>query len=142
MMTRVLVKDRSVESNVIIAGRPKVNAKLVSCLSLDLEIANFDVDQTHDLLATCSGRVVYLFKLSTLALIDRVSIRDWKDSYIISLEEWMEVLIKVNILMRLLTADQGAVRDISIDGRGQYIASAGEDKRIAVWNIKSKVSEK
>jgi hypothetical protein len=111
------VNDSSIEANVIIANRPKLYAKLMNVVAFDLDIAAFELNQTQDLIAIVAGRVVYLVRLS-----------DW------------------TVMGQLGRVDGGAhkgnIRDISIDQTCQYIASAGDDKRIAVWSIKKRVSER
>ena len=69
-----------------------------------------------DLIAIAAGRVVYLLRLENWTLIDKLGRVDGG-------------------------AHKGNIRDISIDSKCKYLASAGEDKRIAVWSIKKKVTE-
>jgi WD40 repeat protein len=105
-----------VEENVIIANRPKLYAKLMNVIAFDLDISSYDINVGYDLLALCAGKVVYLVKLGTWALIDKFGRIDGG-------------------------AHKGNIKDVSLDWNCQYLASVGEDKRIAVWNIKKKVSE-
>jgi hypothetical protein len=64
-----LVRDVSIDSNMIVANRAKVNTRLTECLTLDVNISNFDLHKPLDLLALCAGKVVYLFQLSSLQLL-------------------------------------------------------------------------
>jgi hypothetical protein len=110
------VNDSSIEENVIIANRPKLYAKLMNVVAFDLDIAAFELNESKDLIAIVSGKVVYLVRLSTWTVMDKLGRVDGG-------------------------AHKGNIRDISIDHACEHIASAGDDKRIAVWSIKKKVSE-
>lgn len=88
----------------------------MNVVAFDLDISSFELHEGNDLIAICAGRVVYVLRLSTWTVIERFGRVDGG-------------------------AHKGNIRDISIDVTCQYIASAGDDKRIAVWNIKKKVTE-
>jgi hypothetical protein len=85
-------------------------------VAFDLDISSFKVNERFDLLVIAAGRVVYLVTLSSWTLMAKLGRVDGG-------------------------AHKGNIRDVAIDPTCQYIASAGEDKRIAVWSIKKRVSE-
>lgn len=88
----------------------------MNVVAFDLDVSGFELNEFNDLIAICAGKVVYLLRLSSWTVIDRLGRVDGG-------------------------AHKGNIRDISIDDTCQYIASAGDDKRIAIWNIKKKLPE-
>ncbi|KAJ3276915.1 hypothetical protein HK104_003585, partial [Borealophlyctis nickersoniae] len=104
-------------SNVRIANRRIVTTTLKRSLALDVAIGNFDVCASANLVATTVGKVVYLWSLDTMNVIHKFG-------------------------RSTGSVHRENIRDCKFNIAGTLLATCGEDKRIVIWNLKTKKAEK
>ncbi|KAJ3021171.1 hypothetical protein HKX48_009091 [Thoreauomyces humboldtii] len=94
-----------------------VTTTLKRSLAVDQAITNFDISVVANLLATCVGRIVYLWNLETLAVIHKFG-------------------------RNTGSVHRENIRDCCFNTTGSLLATCSEDARIVVWNVHSKKTEK
>ncbi|KNC98818.1 uncharacterized protein SPPG_05795 [Spizellomyces punctatus DAOM BR117] len=104
-------------ANIRIARRMIVTTTLKRSLAVDVPITNFDVCLHANLIATCTGKVVYVWSLDSLSIVHKFG-------------------------RTTGSVHRENIRDCKFNIAGTLLATCGEDKRIVVWNLKSLRAEK
>ncbi|KAI9094643.1 hypothetical protein DFS34DRAFT_237700 [Phlyctochytrium arcticum] len=103
--------------NIRIARRMIVTTTLKRSLALDVAITSFDVCLHANMLATCMGKMVYLWALDTLTVLQKFG-------------------------RTTGSVHRENIRDCKFNLAGTLLATCGEDKRIVIWNLKTNRSQK
>ncbi|KAI8839287.1 WD40-repeat-containing domain protein [Chytridium lagenaria] len=110
---KIRVVDASISStNIRIANRRIITASLKKCLATDVAVSSFDISFASGLMITAAQKVVYLWDLEHLSVIHKFG----RSTGSIHREN---------------------IRCCKFDENAQHFASAGEDKRIVVWSVKT-----
>ncbi|KAJ3209277.1 hypothetical protein HDU67_006292 [Dinochytrium kinnereticum] len=126
-------------TNIRIANRRIITASLKKCLALDVAVSSFDISFNAGLMITAAQKVVYLWDLEHLTVLHKLPRP--KLTLLHSLdgqqEASIEVFVYYHLRGRCVKFYTENIRDCKFDENAFHFASAGEDKRIVVWNVKS-----
>ncbi|KAI8823149.1 WD40-repeat-containing domain protein [Fimicolochytrium jonesii] len=137
--------------NVRIANRIIVTTTLQRALAVDALIAGFDVCLPANLLATCVGKIVYIWRLDTLTIqqkfgrntgsVHRENIRDCrfdpKGALLVTGADDMRVVIwnvKTSKAEKVIEAHKGIIYQVRFSEDSKLVYSCGDDGRVQVWN--------
>ncbi|TPX42556.1 hypothetical protein SeLEV6574_g05538 [Synchytrium endobioticum] len=103
-------------SNIRIANRRVVATNLLHCLALDVRLTCFALHLKSNKLATCAGTVTFIWDLHSLDIVAKLG--------------------KGNAIHK------DTIRHVCFDVPGIFLATCGDDRRIAIWNVHKQKTER